>query len=168
MNVLVWHVHGSWMTAFVQGAHRYLVPVVADRGPDGLGRARTWDWPASVVEVTPEQLGDLTPADVDVVVLQRPRDLDLLHAWTGDRLRRTPRVWVEHDTPLALPDPRRRRARVRAASLPRRSRPRDHGRAARALALEHFSLARFLADWDRLLESLGPVGGSRSPATTRV
>lgn len=43
-----------------------------------------------------------------------------------------------------------------------------HVHAARALALEHFSLARFLADWDRLLESLGPVGGSRSPATTRV
>ena len=70
MRILIWHLHGSWMTSFVQGPHDYLVPVTPDRGPFGLGRARTWDWPASVVEVTPPQLRD-TP--VDMVVLQRPR-----------------------------------------------------------------------------------------------
>ena len=37
MNVFVWHVHGSWMTAFVQGDHTYHVPVDAARGPDGRG-----------------------------------------------------------------------------------------------------------------------------------
>lgn len=103
MNVLVWHVHGSWMTAFVQGEHRYHLPVVPDRGPDGLGRARTWDWPANAVEVTPEEVADL---DVDVVVLQRARDEFLLDRWGKGRFRRTPKIWVEHDTPLALPDPR--------------------------------------------------------------
>ena len=50
MRILLWHVHGSWTTAFVQGPHRYIVPVVPDRGPDGRGRAQTWDWPSSVVE----------------------------------------------------------------------------------------------------------------------
>ena len=54
MKVLLWHVHGSWTTAFVQGGHEYLIPVVEGRGPDGLGRARTWDWPANAREVTPE------------------------------------------------------------------------------------------------------------------
>ena len=102
MNILVWHVHGSWLTAFVQGPHRYLVPVVdvpgsTDRSPDGLGRARTWNWPESVVEVTPEQLREET---VDVVVLQRPRDLELLRAWTGWSAGvDVPAVYVEHDTP---------------------------------------------------------------------
>src|SRR2546421_735067 len=28
MKILLWHVHGSWTTAFVQGAHEYLVPVM--------------------------------------------------------------------------------------------------------------------------------------------
>lgn len=99
MNILVWHVHGSWLTAFVQGPHRYLVPVVRDRSGDGLGRARTWDWPASVVEVSPVQLPD-TP--VDIVVLQRPRDLELLRAWTGwEPGVDVPCVYVEHDTPPA-------------------------------------------------------------------
>jgi len=48
MRILHWHVHGAWSTAFVQGPHDYLVPVVPDRGPDGLGRPDTYDWPASV------------------------------------------------------------------------------------------------------------------------
>ena len=55
MRILLWHVHGSWTTAFVQGPHTYLVPVLPERGPDGLGRAATWDWPGSVEEVTPAQ-----------------------------------------------------------------------------------------------------------------
>ena len=64
MRVLLWHVHGSWTTAFVQGSHEYLIPVTPDRGPDGLGRARTWSWPASAVEVTREEAAQ---AEVDVV-----------------------------------------------------------------------------------------------------
>jgi glycosyltransferase involved in cell wall biosynthesis len=97
MRILIWHLHGSWMTSFVQGPHDYLVPVTPDRGPFGLGRARTWDWPASVNEVTPEQLRD-TP--VDVVVLQRPEELPLAAQWLG-RVpgRDVPAVYVEHDAP---------------------------------------------------------------------
>jgi Glycosyl transferases group 1 len=98
MRVLSWHVHGSWSTAFVQGDHDHLVPVVPDRGPDGLGRARTYPWPDSVREVTPEQLAD---EPVDVVVLQRSRDLELADAWLGGRRvgRDVPAVYVEHDCP---------------------------------------------------------------------
>lgn len=89
----MWHVHGSWTTAFVQGPHTYLVPVTPDRGPDGLGRARTWDWPESVVEVPPERLRD---EDIDLVILQRPHELDLVDRWLG---RRPPLVYLEHNAP---------------------------------------------------------------------
>src|SRR5690606_22522563 len=58
MRVLIWHVHGSWTTAFVQGEHTYLVPVLPSRGPEGRGRAQTYTWPDTVVEVTPAQLAD--------------------------------------------------------------------------------------------------------------
>lgn len=98
MNVFLWHVHGSYTTSLVQGAHRYLVPVLPDRGPDGLGRAQTYDWPKSVVEVTPEQARDEA---IDVVVLQRPVELDhLAEEWTGRRPGRdVPAVYLEHSTP---------------------------------------------------------------------
>ncbi|HZG93961.1 MAG TPA: glycosyltransferase [Mycobacteriales bacterium] len=98
MRILLWHVHGSWTTSFVQGGHTYLLPVVADRGPDGRGRAQTWDWPASAVEVTRDELRD---TDVDVVVLQRPEELThLAEAWLGRRPGRDiPAVYLEHNTP---------------------------------------------------------------------
>jgi len=62
VRILLWHVHGSWTTAFVQGGHEYVVPVTPDRGADGLGRARTWTWPTNVVELPPQDLPDLDPA----------------------------------------------------------------------------------------------------------
>lgn len=97
MKVLIWHVHGSWTTAFVQGAHTYVVPVVEDRGPDGRGRAETWDWPANVVERTPEELAD---EDIDVVVLQRPIDEKLAIRWLGRRPGSdVPAIWLEHNAP---------------------------------------------------------------------
>ena len=97
MRVLLWHVHGSWTTSFVQGPDDYLLPVVPGRGPGGRGRARTWDWPAAAREVP---LGLLAGEEVDVVVLQRPEDLALAERWTGRRPGvDVPAVWVEHNTP---------------------------------------------------------------------
>lgn len=97
MRVLVWHVHGSWLTSFVQGAHDYLLPVVPDRGADGRGRARTWQWPSSAREVPLQRLAD---EPVDCVVLQRPEELDLCHRWLGRRLGvDVPAVYLEHNTP---------------------------------------------------------------------
>ena len=99
MNVLLWHVHGSWTTAFVAGSHRCLLPVSTDRGPDGRGRAETWTWPESAVEVTPRQAAE---ADVDVVILQRPHELNgLAEHWLGGRRpgRDVPAIYLEHNAP---------------------------------------------------------------------
>ena len=99
MNVFLWHVRGSWTTSFVRGPHDYLVPVAPDRGPDGRGRARTWEWPPSVREVTRDEAGR---APVDVVILQRPVELDgLAREWLGGREpgRDVAAVYLEHSTP---------------------------------------------------------------------
>ncbi|WP_200209939.1 glycosyltransferase [Micromonospora coerulea] len=97
MNILLWHVHGSWTTSFVHGKHHYLVPVTPDRGPYGLGRARTYPWPDGAVEVTPQELGR---TDVDVVLLQRPEEFDLAAEWLSRRPGRDlPAIYVEHNTP---------------------------------------------------------------------
>ena len=99
MNILLWHVHGSWTTAFVQGRHRYLLPVLPDHGPDGRGRAQTWEWPDSAVAVTPAEAAE---AEVDAVVLQRPAELHgLAERWLGGRRPGSdvPAVYVEHNAP---------------------------------------------------------------------
>jgi glycosyltransferase involved in cell wall biosynthesis len=90
MRILLWHVHGAWTTAFVQGRHEYVVPVLPDRGPDGVGIARTYDWPGSVTEIPLEQIRD---ERFDVVIYQRPHELDLLPV--GD----TAAIYVEHNAP---------------------------------------------------------------------
>ena len=99
MRVLLWHVHGAWTTAFVHGRHEYVVPVVRGRGPDGIGVARTYEWPRAVTELPPERLRD---EPFDVVVLQRPHELDhLAEDWLGGRRpgRDIPAVYVEHNAP---------------------------------------------------------------------
>lgn len=97
MRILVWHVHGSWTTSFVQGGHEYLIPTLPERGAWGGGRPAAWEWPANAVEVPAGQLAD---TDVDLVLLQRPEELELAARW----LRRTPgrdvpAVYLEHNAP---------------------------------------------------------------------
>jgi hypothetical protein len=95
-RVLLWHVHGSWTTAFVRGGHEYLLPVLPDGGPWGGGRCGR-DWPANAREV---HATALRTTDVDLVVLQRPAEVDLAAEWLGRRPGRdVPAVYVEHNTP---------------------------------------------------------------------
>jgi hypothetical protein len=98
MDIFMWHLHGSYTTALVAGGHTWLLPVLPERGPYGLGRARTWDWPANAVEVTPREAAD---RPVDVVVLQRPEELELAEVWLGGRRpgRDVPAVYLEHNAP---------------------------------------------------------------------
>ncbi|MFJ7214772.1 glycosyltransferase [Amycolatopsis sp. NPDC098790] len=88
LRVLLWHVHGSWTDAFVRGRHQYLLPVSPEGAPWGLGKAGR-DWP-SVTEVPLDRLAEAEP---DVVVVQRPEELDLV-ARLG-----APAVYVEHNAP---------------------------------------------------------------------
>lgn len=97
MRILHWHVHAAWTTSFVHGPHIVLLPLVPDRGPDGSGRAQTYPWPDTAVELTPDELRD---TDIDAVVLQRPEELELCERWTGRRPGRDlPAVFVEHNSP---------------------------------------------------------------------
>ncbi|MEV0585112.1 glycosyltransferase [Nonomuraea sp. NPDC050310] len=93
LNILFWHVHGSWATSFVQGAHSYVVPLLPDRGPFGRGRAQTFPWPDSVREVPWDRLRH---ERFDVVVYQRMEELDLAREWLGTV---PPGIYVEHNTP---------------------------------------------------------------------
>ncbi len=101
MNILLWHVHGPWTTAFVQGQHRYLLPTPPGREPSGRRRTPAGDWPPSVLEIDPRRLPD---EPVDVVVLQRPEEMELAARWLR-RVpgRHVPAVFLEHGTPPGGP-----------------------------------------------------------------
>jgi Glycosyl transferases group 1 len=94
-SLLLWHVHGSWTESFVAGRHRYVLPVNAERNADGRGLCGR-NWPRAQ-EVSSDRLRG---EDIDLVVLQRPEDIDLTARW----LDRRPgidvaAVYVEHNAP---------------------------------------------------------------------
>ncbi|ORV49301.1 glycosyl transferase [Mycolicibacter engbaekii] len=93
--ILVWHVHGSWMDSFVAGPHRYLIPVNAPRDPDGRGCCgRDWRQAQEV------PMGALRDREIDLVVLQRPHEVELAARLLGRRPGvDVPAVYVEHNTP---------------------------------------------------------------------
>jgi Glycosyl transferases group 1 len=95
MRILVWHVHGGWMDAFVRGRHEYLVPTSAEDLASPTGNLR--GWPESVHEVDPRSLRD---EHIDVVVLQRVEEIDEAERLLGRRPGvDVPAVFVEHNTP---------------------------------------------------------------------
>lgn len=98
-RLLLWHVHGSWTSSFVAGRHTYLLPVNAARDAGGRGLCGR-NWP-NAREVSLDRLHD---EDVDLVVLQRPEEIDDVQRW----LRRAPgrdvpAVYVEHNAPRPSP-----------------------------------------------------------------
>ncbi|MEW9872046.1 glycosyltransferase [Arthrobacter sp. HS15c] len=96
MRILLWHVHGSWTDAFVRGPHEYLLPVLPEGGPWGLGRAGR-EWPAAAREVA---LADLDADCIDAVVLQRPEEIaEVARALGRPPGIGLPAVFVEHNTP---------------------------------------------------------------------
>ncbi len=95
MRVLHWHVHGAWSTAFVQGPHDYLVPVVPGRGPDGRGRARTYDWPDVGARGHAGAAGRRAGRRGRAAAPARPG----AGRRAGSAAGRVPAVYVEHDCP---------------------------------------------------------------------
>ncbi|GLJ60251.1 glycosyl transferase [Microbacterium barkeri] len=94
MRILVWHVHGGWMNAFLRGTHEYVVPRPDDEAtpPHLPDRAR------AVAESA------LRGEEVDLVVLQRLEELEAVERLLG-RVpgRDVPAVFVEHNTPKERP-----------------------------------------------------------------
>jgi hypothetical protein len=92
---MVWHVHGPWTESFVAGRHRYVIPVNAAEDAYGRGLCGR-SWPRAQ-EIPSGQLRD---EHIDLVVLQRPNELELATRWLGRRPGvDVPAVYVEHNAP---------------------------------------------------------------------
>jgi glycosyltransferase involved in cell wall biosynthesis len=98
-SILVWHVHGSWTESFVAGRHRYVIPLNANQDAYGRGLCGR-NWPQA--QEIPS--GRLRGEHIDMVVLQRPDELQLATRWLGRRPGvDIPAVYVEHNAPRPSP-----------------------------------------------------------------
>ena len=101
LNILTWHVHGSYLYYLSHVPHLLYLPVKPGR-PEGYGgRLPGLPWPQTVVEVAAERARDL---DLDCILFQSRKNFveDQLEILSPAQ-RRLPRIFLEHDPPREQP-----------------------------------------------------------------
>ena len=97
LNILIWHIHGSYLNTLARVDHDWFLPVKEGR-PEGYGgRGWTFDLPANLHEIP---AGEVREREFDVVVLQTPKNLtEDLPALLGPMQHRPPLLYLEHNVP---------------------------------------------------------------------
>ncbi len=97
LNILIWHIHGSYLNTLARLDHDWYLPVKPGR-PEGYGgRGASFDLPEYVREVPAERVRDL---GLDLVIYQTPKNLhDDAPEILSAAQRRLPRIYLEHNTP---------------------------------------------------------------------
>jgi glycosyltransferase involved in cell wall biosynthesis len=101
LKILIWHIHGGYLTALAQIPHDWYLPVKAGWPEGYLGRGSYSTLPAYVREVPAEQVRDL---DLDLIIFQTPKNyqedqFEIL----SEAQRRLPQIYIEHNTPRPHP-----------------------------------------------------------------
>ncbi len=97
LNILIWHIHGSYLNALARIEHNWYLPVKPGR-PEGYGgRGPTFDLPDYVREVAAK---DVRKLDLDLIIYQTPKNYfedgpEIL----SERQRALPGIYLEHNTP---------------------------------------------------------------------
>ena len=97
LNILIWHIHGSYLNALSRIEHDWWTPVKPGR-PEGYGgRGAAYDLPPRLREVPAERVRNL---DLDLIIYQTPKNLledgpDILSA---EQLA-LPSIYLEHNVP---------------------------------------------------------------------
>lgn len=101
LRVLTWHVHGGYLYYLSQGGYELYLPVKPGR-PEGYGgRSSGFPWPENVHEVPAERVRELP---LDCVLFQsRKNYFEDQFEVLSPAQQRLPRIYLEHDPPLAHP-----------------------------------------------------------------
>lgn len=101
LNILTWHVHGSYLNTLARIEHNWFLPVKPERPEGYSGRGPTFDLPAYVREVPAEEVPRL---DLDLILYQSSQNYleDQFELLTPAQ-RRLPRIYLEHNTPRPHP-----------------------------------------------------------------
>ena len=101
LNILTWHIHGSYLNTLARIEHNWYLPVKPGRPEGYSGRGPTFDLPAYVREIPAEEVPRL---DLDLILYQSPQNYqkDQFELLTPAQ-RRLPRIYLEHNTPRPHP-----------------------------------------------------------------
>src|SRR6185295_3518942 len=101
LKIFTWHVHGNYLYYLSQIPHTIYLPVRPERSGDYIGKGKGFSWGKNVIEVP---VKDIPALDLDCILFQRPAHYlaDQFKIFTPEQ-RRLPRIYLEHDPPLAYP-----------------------------------------------------------------
>ncbi len=101
LNILIWHIHGSYLNSLARIEHDWYLPVKPGR-PEGYGgRGPTFDLPAWVHEVPADEARHL---ELDLIIHQTPKNYFAdQHEILSAEQRRLPQIYLEHNTPRPHP-----------------------------------------------------------------
>jgi hypothetical protein len=101
VNVLTWHVHGSYLYYLAHAGQEFFVPVRPGR-PEGYGGLPPgFPWPSNLHEVDADAVRHLP---IDCVLFQSRRNYSVdRDEILSEKQQRLPQVYVEHDPPREHP-----------------------------------------------------------------
>ena len=101
LRLLTWHVHGNYLYYLTQVPHDFYVVRDAARSPHHSGRSGSLPWGDNVHEAPVEAVQDMA---FDAVIYQSRDAWETeRHTLLSARQRSLPRIYIEHDPPLAHP-----------------------------------------------------------------
>lgn len=101
LNILIWHIHGSYLNALARLDHNWYLPVKPGK-PEGYGgRGPTFDLPEYMREVPVEQVKDL---ELDLIIYQTPKNyFQDQYEILSEEQRHLPKIYLEHNSPRPHP-----------------------------------------------------------------
>ncbi|MBC8075019.1 MAG: glycosyltransferase family 4 protein [Chloroflexales bacterium] len=98
LNILIWHIHGSYLNTLGALDHNWYLPIMpgsyGGRGPAFVGHERMHEVPAD----------DVRNLKLDLIIFQSPKNYhEDQFAILSDEQRRLPKIYLEHNTPRPHP-----------------------------------------------------------------
>ena len=101
LNILIWHIHGAYLTALAQTQHNWYVPKKEDNSEGYIGRGVGSSMPDYVREVPADEVRNLK---LDLILFQTPQNYqtDQFQILTPEQ-RKLPKIYLQHNSPEPHP-----------------------------------------------------------------
>ena len=101
LNILIWHIHGAYLTAITQTEHNWYLPTKPGHPEGYIGRGQDSSLPDYVREVPADAVRQLP---LDLIIFQTPQNYQTdQYEMLSNAQRKLPRIYLQHNTPEPHP-----------------------------------------------------------------
>ncbi|MGA0557943.1 glycosyltransferase family 4 protein [Larkinella sp. VNQ87] len=101
LNILIWHIHGAYLTAIAQTEHNWFLPTKPGHPEGYAGRGVDSSLPDYVREIPADEIRKL---DLDLIIFQTPQNYQTdQYEILSPKQQQLPKIYLEHNTPEPHP-----------------------------------------------------------------